>query len=68
MAPAARRSDLPRARRALCAASTSAILTSGLDRLTAGEDPAGVVAEMLARADEAYDLLEHGLGRYTPPR
>ena len=24
-------------------------------------------AEMVARAEEAYDLLEHGLGRYTPP-
>jgi hypothetical protein len=26
------------------------------------------VADMLARADEAYDLLEPGLGSYTPPR
>ena len=53
--------------RALCGVNM-AILVTGLDRLTAGEeDSAAVVSDMLTRADEAYDLLEHGLGRYAPP-
>ena len=51
--------------RALCGVNM-AILVCGLERLTAGEDSATVAADMLARADEAYDLLEQGLGRYTP--
>jgi len=50
--------------RALCGVNM-AILVCGLERLTAGEDSAGVVSDMLARAEEAYDLLEHGMGHYT---
>lgn len=50
--------------RALCGIN-AAILVCGLERLTAGEDSEVVVPEVLARADEAYDLLEHGMGRYT---
>jgi AcrR family transcriptional regulator len=53
--------------RTLCGVNV-AILFCGLGRLTAGDDHAAVVADMLARADEAYDLLEPGLGSYTPPR
>jgi len=51
--------------RALCGVNV-AILTSGLGRLTAGEDHATVVADMIEQADHAYDLVERGLGRYTP--
>jgi AcrR family transcriptional regulator len=50
--------------RTLCGVNV-AILTCGLGRLTAGEDHPTVVADMIARADQAYDLLEHGLGRST---
>jgi AcrR family transcriptional regulator len=51
--------------RMLCGVNV-AILMCGLERLTAGGDSEAVVAEMLARADEAYDLLERGLGQYAP--
>ncbi len=51
--------------RVLCGVNV-AILTAGLDRLTAGEDHAVVVSDMLAHADQAYTLLEHGLAAYTP--
>jgi AcrR family transcriptional regulator len=47
--------------RALCGVN-AAVLTCGLHRLTRGDDPSGAISEILARADEAYDLLEHGLG------
>ena len=53
--------------RALCGVNV-AVLTSGLERLTCGEDPATVVSDLLARADEAYDLLENGLAAYAPLR
>lgn len=52
--------------RMLCGVNV-AMLTCGLGRLTADEDHATVVRDMLAQADQAYDLLEHGLGRYSPP-
>jgi hypothetical protein len=48
--------------RALCGVN-AAILTCGLHRLTRGDDPRGTVSDMLAQADQAYDLLEHGLER-----
>lgn len=51
--------------RALCGVNV-AVLTCGLERLTAGEDHGTVVSEMLAQADQAYDLLEHGVAGYTP--
>jgi AcrR family transcriptional regulator len=51
--------------RALCGVNV-AILTTGLTRVTAGEDPASVARDMLAEADRAYDLLEHGLATYAP--
>ena len=51
--------------RTLCGVN-AAILTTGLERLSAGEDHTPVVREMLAQADRAYDLLDHGLGVYTP--
>jgi AcrR family transcriptional regulator len=51
--------------RALCGVDV-AILTCGLGRLTAGQDQATVVADMIEEADHAYDLLEHGLGPYVP--
>lgn len=47
--------------RALCGVNV-AVLTCGLGRLSAGEDHATVVAEMIEQADRAYDLLERGLG------
>jgi AcrR family transcriptional regulator len=53
--------------RALCGVNV-AVLTSGLERLTSGEDHATVVSDMLVRADEAYDVLEHGLAAYAPLR
>ena len=51
--------------RTLCGVN-AAILTTGLERLSDGEDHATVVREMLAQADRAYDLLDHGLAMYTP--
>jgi AcrR family transcriptional regulator len=48
---------------ALVAAHHSAT-TLALPRIAAGEQPADFVDEILARADEAYDLLEGGLGDY----
>jgi AcrR family transcriptional regulator len=45
--------------RALCGAN-AAVLTCGLHRLARGDEPTSVVADMLARAEGAYDLLEHG--------
>jgi AcrR family transcriptional regulator len=50
--------------RALCGVN-AAILTTGLERLTAGEEHTVVVGDMLAQADRAYDLLEHGLGTFS---
>lgn len=55
--------------RALCGVN-AAILTCGLHRLNRGDDPHRTVTEMLAQAEEAYDLLEHGLellGAATAP-
>ncbi len=46
--------------RALCGVN-AAILVHGLERLTAGEEPHGVIAALLTQAERAYDLLEHGL-------
>jgi AcrR family transcriptional regulator len=51
--------------RALCGVNI-AVLTCGLGRLTAGEDHTTVVTEMIAQADQAYDLVADGLGGYTP--
>jgi AcrR family transcriptional regulator len=51
--------------RTLCGVN-AAVLTCGLGRLTTGEDHATVVADMLANADRAYDLLAQGLGSFTP--
>jgi AcrR family transcriptional regulator len=53
--------------RALCGVNV-AVLTSGLERLTSGEDHTTVVGDLLAEADEAYGLLEHGLATFTPLR
>jgi hypothetical protein len=50
--------------RALCGVNM-AVLVCGLERLTADEDSATVVADMLTQADAAYDLLEHGMGQYA---
>jgi AcrR family transcriptional regulator len=50
--------------RALCGVNM-AILVCGLERLTADEDSATVVADMLTQADAAYDLLEDGMGQYA---
>ncbi|MFZ0041213.1 MAG: TetR family transcriptional regulator [Solirubrobacteraceae bacterium] len=47
--------------RALCGVNV-AVLVSGLDRLVAGEDPETVIRETLADADQAYGLLERGVG------
>jgi AcrR family transcriptional regulator len=46
--------------RALCAVNT-AMLISGLSRLTRRDDRRSVVGDTLAAADRAYDLLEDGL-------
>jgi AcrR family transcriptional regulator len=53
--------------RALCGVN-SAVLVFGLERLTAGEEPSAVIADALAQADRAYDLLEGGFGRLTDTR
>jgi AcrR family transcriptional regulator len=53
--------------RALCGVN-SAVLVYGLERLTAGEEPRGVVADALGQADRAYDLLEDGFGRLADTR
>ncbi|MFZ0092242.1 MAG: TetR family transcriptional regulator [Solirubrobacteraceae bacterium] len=47
--------------RALCGVNV-AVLTSGFERLTDGQPVSAVVSDVLAAADAAYDLLEHGLG------
>jgi AcrR family transcriptional regulator len=46
--------------RVLCSVNV-AILTYGLQRLTSGDDPGSVIADALAAAARAYDLLERGL-------
>jgi len=51
--------------RALCGVNL-AFLTCGLERLTDGEDPATVVAEMIEQSGGAYAALERGLGAYAP--
>lgn len=51
--------------RTLCGVNV-AILTCGLGRLTAGEDHVKVISEMIAQANQAYDLVEQGLGTYAP--
>jgi AcrR family transcriptional regulator len=51
--------------RALCGVNV-AFLMSGMDRLADGEDPATVVAQMIAQSDEAYKALERGLAAYAP--
>jgi AcrR family transcriptional regulator len=48
--------------RALCGVN-AAMLTYGLQRLTAGDDPEQVVPDTLRHADCAYDLLARGLDR-----
>ena len=35
-------------------------------RVLAGEDPAGLAAEVRQRGEDAFALLEHGLGGYAP--
>ncbi|MGH3263193.1 MAG: TetR family transcriptional regulator [Trebonia sp.] len=47
--------------RALCGVNF-ALLVYGMDRLIAGNEPHRVIAETIVRAEQAYDLLEHGLG------
>ena len=47
--------------RALCGVN-SAILVSGLERLTGSDRPRDVVTDTIAQANRAYDLLEAGLG------
>jgi AcrR family transcriptional regulator len=51
--------------RALCGVNV-AFLMSGMDRLTDGETPAVVVAEMIEQSGEAYAALERGLAAYVP--
>ncbi|MGH2843305.1 MAG: TetR/AcrR family transcriptional regulator [Solirubrobacteraceae bacterium] len=50
--------------RALCGVN-AAILTCGLHRLTRGDDPHATVRDMIDQAEQAYDLLEHGLKTHT---
>jgi AcrR family transcriptional regulator len=53
--------------RVVATALTSAhhsVLEAARGRIAAGEHPAGFVHEILARVNDAYDLLEHGLGDY----
>jgi len=51
--------------RALCGVNV-AFLMSGMDRLTDGEDPPTVVAEMIDQSGEAYGVIERGLAAYAP--
>jgi AcrR family transcriptional regulator len=46
--------------RSLCGVN-AAILTHGLDRLIAGDDPAAVISSSLADAERSYDLLAGGI-------
>lgn len=50
--------------RALCGVN-AAVLTVGLDRLIAGEEPSAVVSDMLEQANRAYDVLEQGFEQLT---
>ena len=62
----------PRALAAALLGTHSAVFDAALPRLAAGERPSAFVAGLLARADEAYDLLADGFGDYpkvgTPRR
>jgi AcrR family transcriptional regulator len=62
----------PRALAAALMGVNSAVFDSALPRLAAGEHPRAFLAALLARADEAYDLLAGGFGGYpkvgTPAR
>ncbi len=51
--------------RALCGVNV-AFLMCGMERLTAGEDPSVVVAEMIDQSGEAYAALDRGLAAYAP--
>jgi hypothetical protein len=43
-----------------------AFLMCGLERLTDGEEPATVAAQMIEQSGEAYAALGRGLATYTP--
>jgi AcrR family transcriptional regulator len=62
----------PRALAAALLGTQSAVFDAALPRLAAGEHPKAFLDELLARADEAYDLLADGFGDYpkvgTPRR
>ena len=62
----------PRALAAALLGTQSAVFDAALPRLAAGEHPKAFIDELLARADEAYDLLADGFGDYpkvgTPRR
>jgi AcrR family transcriptional regulator len=54
----------PRALASALLGTHSAVFDAALPRLAAGERPATFVPDLLARADEAYDLLAGGFGDY----
>lgn len=62
----------PRALAAALLGAQSAVFDAALPRLAAGEHPQAFLDELLARADEAYDLIAGGFGDYpkmgTPRR
>jgi AcrR family transcriptional regulator len=62
----------PRALAAALLGVNSAVFDAALPRIAGGEHPSAFLDELLARADEAYDLLAAGIGGYpkvgTPRR
>jgi AcrR family transcriptional regulator len=54
----------PRALAAALLGTHSAVFDAALPRLAAGEHPKTFLDDVLARADEAYDLLARGFGDY----
>ncbi|HET6506799.1 MAG TPA: TetR family transcriptional regulator [Baekduia sp.] len=57
----------PRALAAALLGTQSAVFDAALPRLAAGEHPKAFLAELLARADEAFDLVAGGFGDYPRP-
>jgi AcrR family transcriptional regulator len=54
----------PRALAAALLGTNSAVFDAALPRLAAGEHPRAFVGDLLARADEAFDLVADGFGDY----
>jgi AcrR family transcriptional regulator len=62
--------DAPRARlvAALLTTAISTIFAHAVHRLAAGDEEAAVRRDQAAVIDQAFDLIEHGVGGYPGPR